>query len=1354
MAQPINTNALKSELKVFFESDRLTGPNFNEWHRALRIVLRVLGGSDCLVNPLPAKPADYETNEVAKTTYDAEYARHNEVAVLMLARMSPLLQQKFEFVPPKEIIDELTRTFAKPKAVEIYDLVDALHSSRQSPGQSVSEHYLHMKDLMDKLHLLGNPTENDMAINLINRSLNNDFNGFVRNYNMHCVGKTIGDLHAMLIDFEKGLKEKATTPHVFNIRRGSKDHKENKPKPIGKNAKKNDKGKGKMDKGKAFVPHHAKQNPKSLKRKENPNKDQTCHHCHLHGHWKRDCPLFIEECRKNKTKAELNAAAKGNLFVVELFNLTYESNSWVYDTGCGIHICNTVQGFEEERKLSYGDQFLQVGNGSQVAVEAIGVFHLMLPSGLELILNNCFYAPSIVRGVISLSCLLDLGFKHSIANKRISVSHNGVFYFSAISVNGVFEIDMNVSKNFNNSVFSISKKRKFDLDSSYLWHCRLAHIGKTRMQKLQREGLLENIIDESFDKCESCISGKMTKKPFNNRVERATELLGLIHTDVCGPLRHVSRRGASYFLTFTDDFSRYGYVYLLKHKHEVFETFKVFKAEVELQLGKKIKALHSDRGGEYVSQEFKDYLSKHGIVQHLTSPYTPQQNGVSERRNRTLMDMVRSMFNLTTLPLSFWDYALESAVRILNMVPTKKVDKTPYEVWHGKTPNLSYLKVWGCEAYVKSDSADKLHQRSVKCIFVGYPKETMGYYFYFPPENKIIVARYGNFLEKELIDLKLSGRDNDLEEDHMDVSTNENTSVIPDEPESLSSQMELIPIRKSERAKRAPNRLNLNIEVEEYNEVGDLGEPANYRAAMRDPEKVKWAGAMDAEMNSMKVMKVWIVVNPPLGAKVVKSKWLYKKKTDMDGNVHTYKARLVAKGFTQTYGVDYEETFSPVADIRAIRILIAIAAYYDYEIWQMDVKTAFLNGRLDEDIYMEQPEGYVDPEFPNGVCKLQRAIYGLKQASRQWNKRFDEEVKRFGFVQNRDEPCVYRKASGDDVVFLVLYVDDILIMGNNIPKLQEVKDYLGSCFSVKDLGEAAYILGIKIYRDRSRRLIGLCQTAYIDKILKRYGMYDSKKGYLPMEVEHGLSLGVGASTDEEKAYMKTVPYASAVGSIMYAVRCTRPDVAFAQNLVSRYQQNPGKLHWTAVKRILKYLRNTKDLFLVYGGNPETKLCVTGFCDASWQCDKDDTKSQTGYVFIINGGAVDWKSQKQSTIAMQSAEAEYVAASEAAMEAVWISKFIEDLGVMPSINKPTKMYCDNTAAIAFAKEPGILRGARHFQRKHHYIREQVDAKVIEIIKVNTDDNLADIFTKALPKGKIDKFSEGIGLKITKDFMHDL
>ncbi|GJZ96631.1 retrotransposon protein, putative, ty1-copia subclass [Tanacetum coccineum] len=742
----------------------------------------------------------------------------------------------------------------------------------------------------------------------------------------------------------------------------------------------------------------------------------------------------------------------------------------------------------------------------------------------------------------------------------------------------------------------------------------------------------------------SITRGKMTRKSFPHHSESATDLLGIIHTDVYGPLRHVSRQGASYFITFTDDYSRYGYVYLLKHKHVVFETFKVFKNEVENQLGKIIKALRSDRGGEYISQEFKDYLKACGIIQQLTPPYTPQHNVVSERRNRTLLDMIRSMMNLTTLPLSFWDYALESATRILNMVPTKKVDKTSYELWYEKVTNLSYLKVWGYEALVKRDTPDKLQQRSVKYL-------------------------------EEIQD--------------EDTSPSEITSEIPMKVKGFEPpQEEMIPIRR------------------------DLNEPTSYKAAMLDSESNKWIDAMNTEIQSMINNKVWVLVDLPPNYKNVGSKWVFKKITDMDGIVHTYKARLVAKGYTQLYGVDYEETFSPVTDIKAIRILISIAAFYDYEIWQMDVKTAFLNGYLDKDIYMVQLEGFVDPKHPRKVCKLQRSIYGLKQASRSWNKRFDEEIKRFGFAQNLDEPCVYQKASGSNVTLLILYVDDIIIMGNHIPSLQSVKDYLGKCFAMKDLGEAVFILGIKIYRDRSKRLIGLGQKAYMDKILKRYKMDNSKRGHIPMQERLDLNKTQGASTPKE---------------------------------------NPGESHWTAVKNILKYLRNTKDIFLVYSGNPEDELQVDCYCDARFETNRDDTKSETGYVFILNGDAVDWKSSKQSTTAMSATESEYKAALEVAMKAVWIRKFISGLDIEPIINELIKMFCDNSAALHFANEPRVQRGARHYHRRYHYVRESIALGEIKFLKVHTDDNLADPFTNALPKEKLTQHARSTGLRLASSFM---
>ncbi|GJR55962.1 retrotransposon protein, putative, ty1-copia subclass [Tanacetum coccineum] len=435
-------------------------------------------------------------------------------------------------------------------------------------------------------------------------------------------------------------------------------------------------------------------------------------------------------------------------------------------------------------------------------------------------------------------------------------------YFSAIPRDGIFEIDLSNSYTNENSIYTVSNKRaKLDLDSALLWHCRLGHISKKRIEKLQHDGLLNSTDLRAFEKCVPCMSGKMARKPYTHQVERAKDLLGLIHTDVCGPFKITSRQGASYFVTFTDDFSRYGYVYLLKHKHEVFETFKVFQKEVENQLGKTIKSLRSDRGGEYMSQEFLDHLKDHGIIAHRTPPYTPQHNGVSERRNRTLLDMVRSMMSQTTLPKSFWDYALETAARILNMVPTKKVEKTPYEVWHGQAPKLSYLKVWGCEALVKRDTLtkpDKLEPRSIKCIFIGYPKETMGYSFYYPPENKVLVSRNVEFLENSFITQKASESLEDLdiiqEEDiHSSIDTSlhhEEDDLEIDEPQS-----DIIPIRRSTRTRNAPNRMCLYIDADDH-ELGDLGKPANYKAALLDPESDKWLSAMNVEMQSMKDNKV------------------------------------------------------------------------------------------------------------------------------------------------------------------------------------------------------------------------------------------------------------------------------------------------------------------------------------------------------------------------------------------------------------------------------------------------------------------------------------------------------------------
>ena len=349
----------------------------------------------------------------------------------------------------------------------------------------------------------------------------------------------------------------------------------------------------------------------------------------------------------------------------------------------------------------------------------------------------------------------------------------------------------------------------------------------------------------------------------------------------------------------------------------------------------------------------------------------------------------------------------------------------------------------------------------------------------------------------------------------------------------------------------------------------------------------------------------------------------------------------------------------------------------------MDVKTTFLNGSLEEDIYIQQLEGFIARGQEHMACKLQRSIYGLKKASRTWNIRFDQAITLYSFEKSPDEPCVYKRIKGTKVVFLVLYVDDILLIGNDIEVLSSVKGWLQKHFDMKDLGEANYILGIKLLRDRKNKVLALSQDLYIDKILARFSMENSKKGTLPFR--HGVHLSKEQSqkTLEQKERMSRIPFSLAVGSLMYAMLCTRPYICYAVGIVSWYQSDPGEEHWIAVKHILKYLRRTRDYMLVYSSG---SLETIGYTGSDFQGDVDSRKSTSGYVFTLNGGAICWRSVKQTFVADSITEAEYVAASEAAKEAVWMKKFLMDLQVIPSADRPITLYYDNSGAVAQSKEP--------------------------------------------------------------------
>uniref|UniRef100_A0A2N9FS65 Integrase catalytic domain-containing protein n=1 Tax=Fagus sylvatica TaxID=28930 RepID=A0A2N9FS65_FAGSY len=840
---------------------------------------------------------------------------------------------------------------------------------------------------------------------------------------------------------------------------------------------------------------------------------------------------------------------------------------------------------------------------------------------------------------------------------------------------------------------------------SSTWHARLGHIGKDRMARLAREGLLGPLAKVDLPICEPCLAGKACRKPFGKAV-RATQPLELIHSDICGPMNVKARHGASYFLTFIDDYTRYGYVQLIAHRYEALDCFKRFVAEVENQHEKSLKALRTDRGREYLSDQFKDLCEEKGIRRQLTIPNTPQQNGVAERRNRTLLDMVRSMMAQANLPISFWGDALLTAAYILNRVPSQSVSSTPYELWKGEKPNLEHLRPWGSAGFVHSTAHKygKLGPRARKHIFIRYSDSSKGYVMYGEHPNggmTEIESRDIDFIETDFPSIGDANRDLDLyelEEDEGTLpSSSEGGGLVPRPVIAEDSGSDLQPsgsitLDQDSQARRVSSRGHIprrHFEIEGnvlLCDAKDVDEPASFSEALHSPDRDEWMTAMQEEMSSMDKNNVWELVDLPPGRKTIGNKWVLKVKRKADGSIDRYKARLVAKGYTQREGIDYEDTFSPVVRFASIRLILSIVAKQDLELFQMDVKTAFLNGELDEEIYMAQPAGFEAKGHERKVCRLKRSIYGLKQSSRQWYLRFHDSITSFGFEMIEEDHCVYLKRSKRSILILSLYVDDILLAGNDMDSIVTTKKWLSSTFEMKDMGEANFVLGVKITRDRSKKLLSLSQGTYIKKIL-----------------EH---------------------------------------ICFAVGMVSRYQSNPGPAHWRAVKRILRYLRGTSDHALCYHGGD---LRLTGYSDADWASDKDERKSTSGYAFILGGGAVSWCSKKQSCIALSTMESEYVACSAAVQEAVWLRRFLQRLGVTAHAEDAVLLYSDSTSALAYAKDPKYHGKAKHIELRYHYIRDMVSQGEVILQHISTGSMVADPLTKPIARDLFFSHTKSMGLR---------
>ena len=419
-----------------------------------------------------------------------------------------------------------------------------------------------------------------------------------------------------------------------------------------------------------------------------------------------------------------------------------------------------------------------------------------------------------------------------------------------------------------------------------------------------------------------------------------------------------------------------------------------------------------------------------------------------------------------------------------------------------------------------------------------------------------------------------------------------------------------------------------------------------------------WRSAMSEEYQALMENQTWTLTKLPDDQKSIGCRWVFKIKYNPDGTVERYKARLVAKGYSQTKGIDYTETFAPVAKFNSIRLILAISAKYQFYIHQMDVKTAFLNGELTEDIYMDQPDGFVDPKYPKMVCKLKKTLYGLKQSPRAWNSKIDVYLETLQFQKSKADYSIYYRPDKTSPVLLALYVDDLIIATNNLKVMEETKSSLSTKFKMTDLGELTYYLGIQINMDRATRTVTLNQSKYILDILRRFKMEECKPVSTPMETNLNLTKNGSNPAHLDSFESQKFPYQSMVGSLMYIMVGTRPDIAYSVGVVSQYLQNYGSDQITAVKRIFRYLKGSIDLCLKYTYSG-SEYDLLGYSDANWGRDIDDRRSTTGYTFLCCNGAISWNSKKQPTVALSPTEAEYMAACEATKEAMWLRKLLKD-----------------------------------------------------------------------------------------------
>ncbi|WVY90763.1 hypothetical protein V8G54_036277 [Vigna mungo] len=1018
--------------------------------------------------------------------------------------------------------------------------------------------------------------------------------------------------------------------------------------------------------------------------------------------------------------------------------VTDESCSWYLDTGCSNHMTGRREWLVDLD--SSIRSCVKFADNSTIMAEGIGKVLINCKNDKIAYMEDVLYVPTMKSNLLSLGQLLEKGYTMSMLQRHIEVfdSKQRLVIKAPLAKNRTFKVNLDAA-----AIQCLSAMNKEE--ERWTWHYRFGHLNFKSLRDLNSRGLVLGVplIDAPTKICEGCAIGKQSRSKFKSFApKRAKQPLEVVHSDVCGPFDVPSLGGNKYFLIFVDEWTRKIWLYLLKEKKEVYSLFVKFCAMVERQSTLQIKTFRTDGGGEFNSGEMKRLCDNKGIVHEVIAPYTPQHNGLAERRNRMLLDMTRCMIKGKRLQHCLWGEAVSTAAYLLNRSPTKALSScTPEEAWSGVKPTAHHLRIFGsvCYKHVPDDRRRKLDDKSETLILVGF-HPTGAYRLYDAAKKQIVISRDVKVDEATTFEWK-----DDEAPDVVSSWLDEEQITAESEIRSTEEQVTVdsgIGNRRSERTRFPSTRLQ-DHEVFTDNEITDSGDLLHC-VFLADAEVLTWEQAIDIkewkeamleELRAIEKNRTWEMMDLPHNKQAIEVKWVFKTKYKPNGDVAKLKARLVAKGFLQKPGIDFTEVYAPVARIETVRLVIAVASFKNWKICQMDVKSAFLNGPLEEEVYVRQPPGFERKGEEQKVFKLNKALYGLRQAPRAWNKHIDSLLVRLGFQKCTVEFGIYTKSSRQQGMLLIcFYVDDLLITGDSMDEIERLKRRMKEEYEMTDLGSLSYFLGLEWLQTTNG--VYLHQKRYINEVLKRFKMEKCNSTTIPVMTNLRLTDHL-----EEKKVDATL-YKQIVGSLRYICN-SRPDISYGVGLISRFMSDPRQSHLAAAKHVLRYLKGTADFGLFFPKKCDNvKRALEAWYDADWCGDKVDRKSTFGYLFKYMGATISWCSKKQNVVALSSCKAEYIAAAETACQCVWLETIFEELKI--KCERPVQLQIDNKSAISLAKNPVFHGKSKHIETKFHFLREQVNKGRLELAHCSSEDQTTDVFTKALKQSRFEKLRTSLNI----------